>query len=441
MQIRPLHIVNRAVPEQAVYTLRTHRLLAAQASLGLRPTCLVHPSKRIVPHANLEPPSVGIRIEDGVRYCRFTESRRLRRMAAQAAHWLRENKVRGSWRLKNLELRLPDDVWSPLISWAVKKNEFDVVHAHTPFWCATAGRRVADALRCPLIYEVRGFWELSAEAEGGHGTRQTNDAPKWQAHEMAAMESADAVITLSETMRAELIARGLPGERVHVVANGVDIGEFTPKGQKNERIVKELGLEGTFVLGYATSVRALEGVATVLRALAKLQKAARPVRFVLLGDGSELPRLKQEADELGIASMVRFLGRVHHAAVADYYSVFDAFVVPRIDAAVCRIVTPLKPLEAMAAGLPLIVSDLPALTEVLDDGRAGVSFLPEDPEDLAAKILLLASDEQRCKLMGHHGRQWVGQNRQWDRLARQTSELYEALLERHHLDRAMEPAS
>ena len=127
--------------------------------------------------------------------------------------------------------------------------------------------------------------------------------------------------------------------------------------------------------------------------------------------------------------MVRFVGRVDHCDVPRYYSVFDAFVVPRIDAAVCRIVTPLKPLEAMAAGLPLIVSDLPALTELIDNGLAGVSFCAGDPDDLAAKLLYLISNEAQRKQMGDNGRRWVCRAREWTQLAKQTADLYKSVVQ------------
>jgi len=429
MGLRPLHVVNRAVPEQAGYTLRTHQLVTAQASIGFRPTCIVHPSKRIIAHDQLERPGIGVRIEDGIRYCRLTEPRPLRRVAVHAAQWLRKNKVRGSWRLQNLALKLPADKWEPFISWAVRRNEFDIVHAHTPSWCAVAGRRLADALHCPLVYEVRGFWELTAEVEAPSSSSNGDEAKSWQEQEFAAASSADAVITLGETMREELVRRGLPRDRIHVIANGVDVKTFAPADKKDERLVSELAVGRSFVIGYATSVRALEGISTVLQALSKLGKCQRDVTFVLLGDGSDLDRLKAEAEELGVSQRVRFLGRVHHRDVPRYYSAFDAFVVPRVDASVCRIVTPLKPLEAMAAGLPLVVSDLPALTEVLDDGRAGISFRAEDPDDLAAKISYLIDNEAQRKEMGRSGRRWVCGARQWTGLAAQSGQLYTSLIE------------
>ena len=170
----------------------------------------------------------------------------------------------------------------------------------------------------------------------------------------------------------------------------------------------------------------------MLKALKCLHAKNQRATFILLGDGTDLASLKAEATQLGVSHMVRFVGRVPHKDVQRYYSLFDAFVLPRIDAAVCRIVTPLKPLEAMAMAIPLVVSDLPALTELLDGGRSGVSFRADDAIDLAEKLESLMMNPTLGIRMGQYGREWVERNREWKPLAMKTSEIYRAQLNGRH---------
>jgi glycosyltransferase involved in cell wall biosynthesis len=421
----PLHIVANALPEQAGYTLRTHSLMLGQWGLGMAPCCFVLPAGELPQCDCVDAAGIGQSGFDGMSYYRFSEPNRFRRWLIRTTAYLRTRGVPGSWRF-GATFREPPAPWLHLERWVRENAATTLVHAHTPYDCAAWGAHVARGLAVPWVYEVRGFWDLTEESAG---RVRVNGIPanEWRRREIELAHQADALITLSETMRGELVQRGLPAERIHIVGNGVDTELFQPPAGKDQALQEQLNLGGRFVVGYITNVRPLEGIATMLDALCELKQRQRKVVFVLVGDGKDLSRLKEHSRRLGVDDSVRFVGRVPHRQIRRYYSLFDAFVVPRTDDPVCRLVTPMKPLEAMSMGIPVIVSDLPALRELIEPERTGFAFRAGDPSDLAWVIAGLADDPERARQVGREARGWVLRERDWSAIARRTLELYDNL--------------
>ncbi len=340
---------------------------------------------------------------------------------------MRKRRVRGSSRfLPRYELTTDAGIAfaHALQSTLQQRN---IMHAHTSLESARLAHEAARCRGVPFVYELRGFWDYTGEAENmsAMGTLTLAD---WRAQSNGWAKRADAVITLGLAMRGELIRRGIDPSRIYLVENAVDIEKFRPPKAKDAAVKDRLRLQDRFVVGYVTNVRRMEGVDVLLRAIQVLLRKGVPVSFVLVGDGQHLPVLRQLADDMGITDQVRFTGRVPHNEVLDYYSVFDVFVVPRLNLPVCQLVTPMKPLEALALQLPVVVSDVPALRELVQDGKTGFSFVAEDHEDLARVLQLL---HQNCDLrmrVAEQGRAWVEAERTWARMAGKTEELYRALL-------------
>jgi len=292
--------------------------------------------------------------------------------------------------------------------------------------------QVALALRerYPLrvVYEVRGFleetWVSRTASDGATADRYV----KGRAVETACMAAADAVVTLSETMKADIVARGIPPEKVVVVPNAVDPARFAPR-PRDTALAARLGFErGETVLGYISSMVAYEGIVHLIDATRILRDRGRRVRLLLVGDGEERGALEEHARALGLLDhgIARFTGRVPHDTVGAYYSVIDLFVVPRTNDRVSQLVTPLKPYEAMAMERCLVVSGVGALLEIVQHGETGVSFVPEDPVSLADAVEpLLDAPAERARL-GANARAWVLEHRTWAH----NGELYRALYER-----------
>jgi glycosyltransferase involved in cell wall biosynthesis len=278
-----------------------------------------------------------------------------------------------------------------------------------------------------MIYEVRGFqedsWTSRREKAGGTefyiGRFRT---------ETQCMKGADRVVTLAEVMKADIVARGVEPDRIHIIPNGVDVERFTPR-PKNTGLVRSLGMEDRVVLGYISTLVSYEGVDTLLRAIEILLRRGAKVSGLVVGDGPELEPLRELTATLGIEEHVKLVGRVPHDQVMDYYSTIDVFVVPRRNLRVCNLITPLKPFEAMAMERALLVSDVDALREIVAPPERGFTFKAEDPESLATEALRLVENPDLRRKLGETARAWVVRERTWARNGARYRALYDELLE------------
>ena len=304
----------------------------------------------------------------------------------------------------------------------------DVIHTTTPRMHFDAIRRIANRNNVPLVYEVRGFHSYSEAAEGRldpGSARYFREVMQ----ETAAMRGADVVVTLCEAMRADIVSRGIDEGDVHVVPNAVDANRFSPVAVDAE-LRRRLGIQAKHVVGYITNVRRMEGLDILLDAVSILRRERFDIAALIVGDGTDLKILQDQASRLRLGENVVFTGRVPHTSVAAYYSLIDVFVVPRRSSLVCRTVTPLKPFEAMAMQRVVLVSDLPALREMVMDGVTGHVFRPDDPQDLAEKLKTVVSDPARMQAVGARARDWVVENRNWTSNAKSYSAIYEQALAR-----------
>lgn len=283
----------------------------------------------------------------------------------------------------------------------------------------------------PVVYEARGFWE---ETWASHPWHELEDAIATDHYRMTreieahVMRESDAVVTLSETMKAAIVERGVAPDRVVVIPNAVDVEAFTP-APRDEGLAAELGLEpGIAVVGYVSSLNAYEGIRYLLEAAAVLKARGRSLRVLIVGDGKDRGALETRAAELGLHDgTVLMAGRVAHDQVLRYYSLIDVFVVPRTADRVSQLVTPLKPFEAMALERAVVVSDLPALREIVQPGETGLTFRAEDAEDLAGVVEGLLDDAALRARLGRQAREWVLADRTWPANGRRYRELFERL--------------
>jgi glycosyltransferase involved in cell wall biosynthesis len=212
-------------------------------------------------------------------------------------------------------------------------------------------------------------------------------------------------------MRAEIVSRGIDSGHVLIVPNGVGEEFLTPLPD-GARLREALGIApADHVIGLVSSLVAHEGIGTLLNAARILKSRDLPVRTLIVGDGPERAALERQAAELGIDAI--FTGRVPPERVRDYHAVLDVFVVPRTPDRVCQLVTPLKPVEAMASGLPVVVSDVAALAETVTDGVTGVLFRPRDPAELADRLQALLRDPDKRLELGRNARERVARDRTW----------------------------
>jgi glycosyltransferase involved in cell wall biosynthesis len=223
-------------------------------------------------------------------------------------------------------------------------------------------------------------------------------------------------------MRAEIIERGVPAAKVAVVPNVVDVERFQPR-EKREDLLRSYGLYDRPVLGYVSNLGPREGIENLVEAVALLRDSGRDVAGLVVGDGPELETLRGLVDERGLGDDFVLTGHVTNQQIEDHYALIDVFVVPRIDDRAARLVTPLKPLEAMSMEIPVITSDLPALRELALPGERGEVFESGNPEALAeVAASLLDSSELRDRIV-RQAKQWILAERTVESNARKYGEL------------------
>ncbi len=233
-----------------------------------------------------------------------------------------------------------------------------------------------------------------------------------RALETYCMLSADLVVTLGEAMRDEIVARGVPEGKVLIVPNGVS-AEFLEPLPDAARLRHDLGIRpGEHVVGLVSSLVAHEGIGTLLDAVKILNDRGIRTRALIVGDGPERGALERQAASLRLDAI--FTGRVPMARVRDYHAVLDVFVVPRTPDRVCQLVTPLKPVEAMASGLAVVVSATAALGEIVHDKATGMQVPPLDAPALADTLQQLLSAPELRRKLGDAAREWVARDRTWE---------------------------
>jgi glycosyltransferase involved in cell wall biosynthesis len=399
---RVLHLLTESLPyRQSGYTVRSHQVARAQSEVGLEP--------HMVTRAGF--PAIDGRI--GAPKWHTIEGIPYHRLLPDLPYGLPLD--------RHLELN------TKAASNLLEELGPSALHAVSNHFNAQTALALRDRYALPVVYEVRGFLEETWLSKGGTRAATADRYRLSRDNETDCMRAADAVVTLSETMKREIAGRGIDEARIAVVPNAVAIDAFEPR-PRDGALAKELGIaDGDEVLGYVSSLVEYEGIEYLIEAGAHLRAGGRRVRVVIVGDGVERAALEETARRAGIADAVAFTGRVPYAEVARYYSLMDVFVVPRTDARVCQLVTPLKPYEAMAMARPLVVSRIAALLEIANGGETAQTFTACDSRDLADVLDRLLSDTPERRRLGEAARRWVAENRTWRRNAERYRALYEQL--------------
>ncbi len=398
--MRILHILDHSSPLHSGYTFRTAAILREQRALGWE-TYHLTSEKQI--NCNV--------LEEEVDRLHFYRTPR-HTGALSRLPVLNQMAV-----MQSLAHRLREVI-------AIVKP--DILHAHSPVLTALPTLSVGHNVGIPVVYEVRAFWEDAAQ---DHGTSKEGGIlyhlPR--AMETYAVKQVDAVVTICEGLRKEIVARGIPSDKVTVVPNAVDIEKFSVGGAPDEALKAQLGLVGARVLGFIGSFYAYEGLDLLLTALPRILDQVPDVRVLLVGGGPQEDALKQQARQLGIADKIVLTGRMPHSEVNRYYDLVDVLVYPRHSMRLTELVTPLKPLEAMAQGRLFVASDVGGHKELIRDGETGVLFKAGDPQSLADKVLELLNAPERWPLLKQAGRRFVETERNWKKSVSNYTSIYQRL--------------
>lgn len=399
--MRILHILDHSIPLHSGYTFRTLAILRAQRALGWETSHLTGPKQ-----------GASTSLQETVDGLTFYRTPMTRGVFSSLPGMSELELMRAMTR----RIRAVVDVVRP-----------DLLHAHSPALNAIPALWAARRTGLPVVYEVRAFWE---DASVEHGTSSAGDLryKLTRGLETYALQRADAVTTICEGLRSDMLARGIPSSKVTVIPNGVDVSDFSPGGVADESLKRRLGLEGNTVIGYIGSFYAYEGLSLLLDALPKIIERAPLVRLLLAGGGPQEAALKQQVEALGLTDKVVFAGRVPHSDVNRYYDLIDLLVYPRLSSRLTDLVTPMKPLEAMAMEKLFIASDVGGHRELVPDGVSGRLFRAGDAADLAQSALRLLDDRTHWAAMRQEGRDYVVRERNWSSSVERYRNVYETCL-------------
>jgi PEP-CTERM/exosortase A-associated glycosyltransferase len=397
--VKILHVLDHALPMQSGYVFRTLGILAEQRRMGFETVQLVTPRQQ---------PGEGACTVDGWTFHRTPAPRGpLSRLPVLS--YLAE--------MRATEARILE---------VARAERPDVIHAHSPALNGLPAIRAGRRLGLPVVYEVRAFWE---DAAADLGRTREGDL-RWRATralETHVLRRADAVTTLCQGTRDEILARGIPASKLTIIPNAVDPAAFSTDRRPDPDLLGRLGLAGRTVLGFIGSFYRYEGLSLLIGALPAILAAAPEVRLLLVGGGPEEAAIAAQVRAMGLDGAVVRTGRVPHAEVGRYYDLVDVFVYPRLKMRLTDLVTPLKPIEAMAKGRIVVASDVGGHREILRDGETGFLFPAGDAAALAATALRVLARRSDWPGMAAAARRHVEAERSWAASAGRYRQVYAAL--------------
>ena len=396
-----LHVFDHSLPMQDGYAYRSRAILLNQRLRGWQTahvTSLKHAAESSVEEAG------------GLRFYRTVG--------------------RGGWAARLPLVGSPIEVVSTLRQRLAEVAEIerpDIIHAHSPSLNGLAALSVARRRGLPLAYEVRAFWE---DAAVDQGTARQGDLRyrATAASETYVLRRADAVFTICDGLRREMLGRGIAADKLTVIPNAVEVDAYRFAPPPDDALAASLGLQGRFVLGFIGSFYAYEGLDLLLQAFTRIAAAVPQASLLLVGGGIEDTALREQARQLGIADRVVFTGRVPHDTVDRYYSLLDLALFPRHSMRLTETVTPLKPLEAMAMGTVCVASDVGGHRELIADDETGFLFRAGDAQALADTVTRLAADPSALARVRSAGRRFVEQQRSWAASVARYAPVYERLV-------------
>jgi len=398
---RILHVLDHSLPLHSGYSFRTRAILKAQQAAGWDVAAIT--GIRQYQHGQIADAETD-----------WVEGLCFHRSCAQV-------KGPSPWREWREMSILTDAIVALHARWP-----FDILHAHSPALNGMAALQASRKLGVPLVYEIRAFWE---DAAVGNGTGREGSAKYrlTRALENHVVHNADAIAVICEGLKIDLVARGVPASKITISPNGVDMDMFGVPPNLDMALAAKLGLRGVDVIGYIGSFYDYEGLDDLIAAMPHMRHEAH---LLMVGGGPMEDTLRGQAKASPVANRIHFVGRVPHEEVELYYSLIDVLAYPRKRMRLTELVTPLKPLEAMAQGRLVVASDVGGHKELIRHGDTGVLFKADDPEALAAALDTLLDSREDWHAMRQRARAFVKAERDWGANIYRYDPVYHLLLQR-----------
>lgn len=388
--MRVLHVLDHSIPLHSGYTFRTAALLRGQRKLGWETFHLTSP-KQGATAAQLE-------TVDGLDFFRTAPGKGLLAEGLSGFPIGREKALM--------------DALGQRLDAVVAQVKPDIIHAHSPVLNVLPALGVGRKWNIPVVYEIRAFWE---DAAVDHGTTREGSLRYrlTRGMETRAIRQAAHVFTICEGLRKDIVGRGIADTKVTVIPNAVDVDAFSLASPPSPELLSKWQLTGCNVIGFVGSFYAYEGLNLLLDALPQLIQHRPNIKLLLVGGGPQEANLRSQALALGVADKVVFTGRVPHKDVNRYYDLIDVLVYPRLPMRLTELVTPLKPLEAMAQGQLFVASDVGGHTELIEHLKTGILFKAGNAEALVEALVGLLNRPDSWPQLRANGRHFVENVRNW----------------------------
>jgi colanic acid biosynthesis glycosyl transferase WcaI len=264
--------------------------------------------------------------------------------------------------------------------WLIKRPDAIFVY-HPPLTVGIPAFLLSRLWRVPFVYQIQDLWPESLRASGmldnkrmlGWVSRFADLVYRWAA----------AICVISPGFRQNLLSKGVPAKKIHVISNWVDTSAYYPT-QPNRALAACLKLAGHFNVMYAGNIGQGQGLETLVEA-AELLKDLPNVQFVIVGDGIALSGL-QQAVETRHLDNVRFVGRHAPQEMSAIYALADVLLIHLKDDPLYRITIPHKTFAYMASGKPILAAVAGDAADVITETSAGLTCPPDDPLALALKV-------------------------------------------------------
>jgi PEP-CTERM/exosortase A-associated glycosyltransferase len=401
--MKVLHILDHSLPLYSGYSFRSQNIIQEQRKRGWEPVILTSPKHE-------ESWKIDCDEKDVING--FT--------------YYRTGKLKNNCRPIESEFRLMFALYKKILQ-VTQYEKPNIIHAHSPVLNVIPALKVGRKLGLPVVYEIRAFWE---DAAVDHGTYKENS---WKYKLVRFLETwvcrkANHVTVLCNGLKGDLIKRGIPSYKITPVFNGINPEDFKPGPPDNE-YRKKWALDGKKVIGFIGSFYRYEGLDLLVQAFSYISTEMPNVVLLLVGGGEMEDELKKQIDRLGIEERVIMPGRIPHERIPGIYSFIDILVYPRYSMRLTDLVTPLKPLEAMAMAKTFVASDVGGHGELIKHNENGILFAAGDAESLTEAIEGLLVDNNLRHRLQTNGASWVQKYHTWEKTTSAYKDIYAKVME------------
>jgi glycogen(starch) synthase len=399
--MRILHVLYQSEPNISGSSTRTKDILINQNNIGITPVAITSPFQRGFEINN------GVEILDGIKFYRTYSGVRNEEVKEDANGFY--TKIRKFLRILSFRKNILKVV-------ALEKP--DIIHAHAMFFCALPSIRIGHQIGIPVVYEIRSLWEERRKDSAPYNIIRKLEFAILRNLETYCMKRATHVVAINESLKKEIVNRGISPDKITVVGNAVDIDFINSQKEKcKSNLTNEINF------GYIGSISPIEGLSSLVKLF---KEKLTGYKLMIYGNGKE-SEIKKLVDEINDSYNIHYYGAINRNEVYKAYENIDVIVNPRVKLKITDSVTPLKPLEAMAFGKVVIASDVGGMRELIENNITGLMFEADNSLDLEKCLLRVAdmSNSER-EMMKSNAIDYINKNRLWA----SNAELYRKLYQR-----------